>query len=72
MLYGPAVIFLFSVCSTIAVCKWIGTLTPVIYGNLHGINIYILLTGIMCTVFELIYIYFLQKFRKTTSGKEKV
>ena len=57
---------------TIAICKWIGTLTPVIYGNLHGINIYILLTGIMCSVFDIIYIYFLRKFRKTTSGREKV
>ena len=57
---------------TIAVCKWIGTLTPVIYGNLHEINIYILLTGIMCSVFDLAYIYFLHTFRKSTSGKEMV
>ena len=49
---------------TIAVCKWIGTLTPTIYGNLYGINIYILLTGIMCSLFDLIYIYFLWKFSK--------
>lgn len=57
---------------TIAVCKWIGTLTPVIYGNLHGINSYILLTGIMCSVFDLTYIYFLQKFRKTSVRKERL
>ena len=57
---------------TIAVCKWIGTLTPVIYGNLHEINIYILLMGIMCSVFDLAYIYFLHTFRKSTSGKEMV
>ena len=49
---------------TIAVCKWIGTLTPTIYGNLYEINIYILLTGIMCSLFDLIYIYFLWKFSK--------
>ena len=55
---------------TIAVCKWIGTLTPVIYGNLKGINIYILLTGIVCSVFDLTYIYFLQRFRKTDIRKE--
>lgn len=55
---------------TIAICKWIGTLTPVIYGNLQGINIYILLTGILCSIFDLIYIYFLQKFRKETYRKE--
>ena len=56
----------------IAVCKWIGTLTPVIYGNLHGINIYILLTGIICSIFDLTYIYFLQKFRKISVGKERL
>ena len=55
----------------IAICKWIGTLTPVIYGNLHGLNIYILLTGIVCSLFDLIYIYFLLKFRKT-EGKEMI
>lgn len=49
---------------TIAVCKWIGTLTPTIYGNLEGVNIYILLTGIVCCVLDLGYIYFLSKFRK--------
>ena len=54
---------------TIAICKWIGTLTPVIYGNLYGVNIYILLTGIVCSVFDLIYIYFLWKFSKDTNKR---
>lgn len=49
---------------TIAICKWIGTLTPTIYGNLNGINIYILITGILCSIFDLIYMYFLYKFNK--------
>lgn len=48
---------------TIAVCKWIGTLTPTIYGSLNGINIYILLTGIVCCILDLTYIYFLWKFK---------
>ena len=49
---------------TIAVCKCVGTLTPTIYGCLNGINIFILITGIVCFVFDLIYIYFLNKFQK--------
>ena len=46
---------------SIAVCKCLGTLTPTIYGCLNGINIYILITGIVCFLFDLIYIYFLHK-----------
>ncbi len=42
---------------SIAIFKCIGTLTPTIYGQLNGINIYILLTGILCFVFDIIYIY---------------
>ena len=53
---------------TIAISKWIGTLTPTIYGCIYGIglgvNIYILLTGILCSIFDIIYIYFLFKFNK--------
>ncbi len=53
---------------TIAVCKWIGTLTPTIYGYIYGVelgvHIYVLLTGILCSVFDLIYIYFLFKAKK--------
>lgn len=40
---------------TIAVCKCIGTLTPTIYGTLEG-NWFILVTGIICFVFDVIYI----------------
>lgn len=54
---------------TIAICKWIGTLTPTIYGAIYtaelGLNIYVLLTGILCSVFDLIYIYFLCQFKKS-------
>ena len=39
----------------IAVCKCIGTLTPTIYGTLEG-NCFILVTGIICFVFVVIYI----------------
>ena len=47
----------------IALCKCIGTLTPTIYGTLEG-NWFILVTGIICFVFDLIYIYFLFKLNK--------
>ena len=40
----------------IAVCKCIGTLTPTIYGTLEG-NTFILVTGIICFIFDLIYIF---------------
>lgn len=43
---------------TIAVCKCIGTLTPTIFGTIEG-NFFILVTGIICFVFDILYIYFL-------------
>ena len=48
---------------TIAVCKCIGTLTPTIYGTLEG-NWFILVTGILCFLFDAIYIVCLAKVRK--------
>ena len=51
-----------------AISKCIGTLTPTIYGAIFalklGLNNYIILTGILCLVFDLIYIYFLTRFKK--------
>lgn len=47
-------------CSILgAVCKCIGTLTPTIWGCVDGINAYIFITGLLCLVLDLIYIYFL-------------
>ena len=40
---------------TIAVCKCIGTVTPTIFGTLEG-NMFILVTGIICFIFDVIYI----------------
>jgi len=48
---------------TIAVCKCIGTLTPTIYGAMEG-NLFILVTGIICFVLDVLYIYFLQGVQK--------
>lgn len=43
---------------TIAVCKCIGTLTPTIFGAMEG-NTFILVTGIICFIFDVMYICFL-------------
>lgn len=40
----------------IAVCKCIGTLTPTIFGTIEG-NTFILVTGVICFIFDLIYIF---------------
>ena len=49
---------------TIAVCKCIGTLTPTIYGTLEG-NWFITVTGIICFVFDVLYIAALKKVKET-------
>ena len=51
---------------TIAVCKCIGTLTPTIYGTLEG-NAFILVTGILCFVFDVIYIGYLYQVKRNES-----
>lgn len=49
---------------TIAINKWIGTLSPtILYGIIVG-NKLILALGIFCSVFDIIYIYFLSTTRK--------
>lgn len=53
---------------TIAVCKCVGTLTPTIFGTIEG-NIFICVTGVICFVFDLIYIYFLYKVKKIEKNK---
>ena len=45
---------------TIAVCKCIGTLTPTIFGTIEG-NWFITVTGIICFVYDVIYIFALRK-----------
>ena len=52
---------------TIAICKCVGTLTPTIFGTLEG-NWFILVTGIICFVLDIVYIYCLSYVIK----KEKV
>lgn len=54
-----------------AVCKCIGTLTPTIWGcvEIGGIQIYILITGILCLLVDLIYIYFFIKHKALSQEK---
>lgn len=40
----------------IAVCKCVGTVTPTIFGTIEG-NTFILVTGIICVIFDAAYIY---------------
>ncbi|WP_258088906.1 transmembrane-type terpene cyclase [Weissella fangxianensis] len=48
-----------------AYSKWIGTLAPSILGGLiEQVNIYVILTGVICFVFDLVYIILLSKIDK--------
>ena len=53
----------------IGVCKCVGTLTPTIYGALEG-NTFILVTGVICFVFDLIYIFALYSVKKAEAAKK--
>lgn len=56
---------------TIAVAKWIGTLAPaILMGIFEGFHIYIVLTGIICSVFDIIYIVQLNKFKKQEAAQQ--
>ena len=48
---------------TIAVCKCVGTLAPTVYGQINGSPLagYILITGLVCFVFDMAYIVLLRK-----------
>jgi hypothetical protein len=49
-----------------AAAKWIGTLAPTILGGfIEEFNIYIILMGAVCFVFDLIYVVILHKWKKT-------
>lgn len=47
---------------TIAIAKWLGTLAPtLLMGVVREFNIYIIIMGAMCSVWDLLYIYLLNK-----------
>lgn len=48
----------------LAVSKWIGTLAPTILFGIVHFNLFILVCGIFCSVFDLIYIALLIKYKK--------
>lgn len=53
----------------IAVAKWIGTLAPaILQGVLWGYDPHILLTGLICSVFDILYIILLVQFQKKEIG----
>ena len=57
---------------SIAIYKWIGTLAPtILYGVIWG-NKLILVLGIFCSVFDILYIYFLNNIKKMSSTYAKV
>ena len=46
----------------IAVAKWLGTLAPTIQqGLVQNFNIFILLTGLLCSVWDILYIVLLKR-----------
>ena len=53
----------------IAVAKWIGTLAPtLLLGVVRQFNIYVILTGAICSVFDILYIVML---RKTLANEQR-
>ena len=48
---------------TIAVCKCVGTLTPTLIGAIQG-NVFLIVTGIICFIFDVAYIYFLARVKQ--------
>jgi hypothetical protein len=62
----------------IAVSKWLGTLAPtILFGILgtdvfHGMNRFILVTGALCSVFDLTYIAMLARVNSIEKRKEEI
>jgi len=55
----------------IAIYKWIGTLAlTILYGVIQG-NKLILVLGIFCSLFDILYIYFLNNIKKMSSNHSK-
>lgn len=49
----------------VTIFKWVGTLSYTICANLNGINIFVLITGILCSILDVICIYYFIKLGKT-------
>ena len=48
----------------LGVSKWIGTLAPTILFGIVHFNLFILVCGVLCSVFDLVYIWLLLKYKK--------
>jgi hypothetical protein len=56
---------------TIAINKWIGTLALTILFGVFGESKLVLVLGVFCSVFDILYIYFLNKVNKMSSIHSK-
>jgi len=56
---------------TIALSKWIGTLAPTILFGIIYENKLILVLGIFCSLFDIIYLYFLNNIKKLSLKRSK-
>ncbi len=54
----------------LAIAKWIGTLAPTITMGIMSTNYVVLTCGLLCTVYDLIYIVFLYKAKKNEKLEE--
>lgn len=53
-----------------AVAKWVGTLAPaLLMGVIQEFNLYIIICGVICSIFDLLYIYFLKKMESENSNR---
>jgi len=49
----------------IAVAKWLGTLAPsILMGVVQEINVYVITCGILCSIFDILYIILLLNWNK--------
>ncbi|OOM72342.1 hypothetical protein CLPUN_48100 [Clostridium puniceum] len=56
---------------SIGIYKWIGTLAPtILYGVFHEYKL-ILILGFFCSLFDILYIYFLNNIKKVSSNYSK-
>ncbi|WP_268913599.1 hypothetical protein [Lentilactobacillus sp. SPB1-3] len=53
---------------TVAVAKWLGTLPPtLLMGVVQSTNYYIIICDVICSIFDLIYIYFIAQFKRESN-----
>lgn len=53
----------------LAYAKWIGTLAPTILFGILDYSLFILICGVFCSVFDILYIYLLTTYKRTISAR---